>query len=356
MRSSVLHWWEERRIMDDEHRAGSEVPTPARSLGRRTAIVALAGVTAAGITLGRGAPAAAQSYPSQTVRIIVPFGPGGGVDIIARTIADEWTKQHGHSVLVENRAGAGGNIGSAAAARSAPDGHTLLLASNSNSYNDLLYSNAGYSPPDLVPVIQIGRVPTLLVASPTLAVTNVKELVEMAKSRPGSLSFASFGFGSSGHLLYEMFTRRTGIEAVHVPYRNGQTYPDLIAGRIHAMFNNQLGVMSHIRSGQMRALGVAANERSPQLPDVQTFAEQGIPDFSTDVWWGIMAPSGTPASIVARTNEIVNGVLAAPDVRNRLQALGASPVGGEPSRFATFFTSERATWQRVINEANIRVD
>jgi tripartite-type tricarboxylate transporter receptor subunit TctC len=343
--------------MDDERRTGPKVETSARLPGRRTTIAALAGATAAATMLGRAAPAAAQSYPTQTVRIIVPFGPGGGVDIIARTIADEWAKQHGHSVLVENRAGAGGNIGSAAAARSAPDGHTLLLASNSNSYNDLLYSNAGYSPPaDLAPVIQIGRVPTVLVASPTLPVTNVRELVEMAKARPGWLSFASFGYGSSGHLLYEMFTRRTGAEAVHVPYRNGQTYPDLIAGRIHAMFNNQLGVMSYIRSGQMRALGVAANERSPQLPDVQTFAEQGIPDFSTDVWWGIMAPSGTPAGVVARINEIVNGVLAAAEVRNRLQALGASAVGGEPSRFASFFVSERATWQRVINEANIRVD
>jgi tripartite-type tricarboxylate transporter receptor subunit TctC len=291
------------------------------------------------------------------VRIVVPVGPGGGVDIVARTIAEEWVRQFGHSVVVENRAGAGGNIGSAAAARAAPDGHTLLLASNSNSYNDLLYSSAGYSPVrDLVPVIQIGRVPTVLVTSPTLQVSGLRDLVEQARARPGWLTFASFGFGSSGHLLFEMFTRRTGIQAVHVPYRNGQTYPDLIAGRIHAMFNNQLGVMSYIRSGQMRALGVASERRSPQLPDLPTFAEQGIADFSTDVWWGVTASAGTPSAIVTRINGILNRVLAAPAVRSRLEALGATPVGGEPAQFAAFFAAERATWQRVISEANIRID
>lgn len=321
-------------------------PGPGRRLVIAGALAALA-----------SRAASAQEFPSQTVRIIVPFGPGGGVDIVARTLAEEWQRQFGHTVLVENRAGAGGNLGSAAAARAPADGHTLLLASNSNSYNDFLYANAGYDPVrDLLPIIQIGRVPTVLVASPTLPVANLREVVEMGRARPGFLTFASFGFGSSGHLLFEMFTRRTGIQAVHVPYRNGQLYPDLIAGRTHLVFNNQLGVMAHIRSGQMRAIGVASDRRSPQLPDLPTFAEQGIADFATDVWWGVMAPAGTPPAVAARLNEIVNRVLAAPDVRARLEALGATPVGGEASRFAGFFAAERATWQRVIQEANIRLE
>jgi tripartite-type tricarboxylate transporter receptor subunit TctC len=330
---------------------------PARLLTRRATASRLLAFGAGAALLSRPHVAAAQEYPTQPVRIVVPFGPGGGVDIVARTIADEWIRQTGHAIVVENRAGAGGNIGSAAAARAAPDGHTLLLASNSNSYNDLLYSSAGYMPMrDLVPVIQIGRVPTVLVTSPTLQVSGLQDLVGQARARPGWLTFASFGFGSSGHLLYEMFTRRTGIQAVHVPYRNGQTYPDLIAGRIHAMFNNQLGVMSHIRSGQMRALGVASERRSPQLPDLPTFAEQGIADFNTDVWWGVTASAGTPPAIVARINGIVNRILAAPAVRDRLETLGATPVGGDPAHFAAFFATERATWQRVITEANIRID
>jgi tripartite-type tricarboxylate transporter receptor subunit TctC len=307
--------------------------------------------------LGLAAPALAQSYPSGPVRIVVPFGPGGGVDIIARTIADEWIRLTGATIIVENRPGAGGNLGSAAAARATPDGHTLLLASNSNSYNDLLYRDAGYRPAqDLAPVIQIGRVPIVLVAYPGLEARNVQELLALARARPGSLSFASFGFGSSGHLLFELFTRRTGISAVHVPYRNGTLYPDLMAGRTQLVFNNQLGVMSHIRAGQMRVLGVASDQRSPQLPDVPTFAEQGVEGISADVWWGVMVPAATPAPAIAALNGIVNRVLQAEAVRTRIESLGAQPVGGSVEHFTRFFAAERATWQRVITDANIRLD
>lgn len=299
----------------------------------------------------------AQTWPSQTIRIIVPFGPGGGVDIVARTLSEEWSKQTGHKVVVENRAGAGGNIGSASVAKSAPDGYTILLASNSNSYNDFLYSSAGYNPAtELSPVLQIGRVPIVLVAAANSRFKSVQDVIAAAKADPGKLNFAHFGFGSSGHLLYELFIRKAGITANHVPYKGNELYTDMLAGRTDLVFNNQLGVMSFVRSGQMRVLGVVSGERSKLLPDVPTMEQQGLADFKADVWWGVMTRAGTPAPVIAQMNEILNKVLRAPEVVKRLEAQGATVVGGSTEQFARFFASERATWQKVISEGKIKID
>jgi tripartite-type tricarboxylate transporter receptor subunit TctC len=331
-----------------------EHPDPARGR-RRLASLLVAAVACMGV--GLSATARAQSWPAQTIRIIVPFGPGGGVDIVARTLADEWVRQTGHTVVVENRAGAGGNIGSASVAKSPADGYTLLLASNSNSYNDFLYSSAGYNPAtDLTPVLQIGRVPTVLVVASNSPFATVQDVIAAGRAQPGKLNFAHFGFGSSGHLLYELFTRRAGITANHVPYKGNELYTDLLAGRTDLVFNNQLGVMSFVRAGQMRVLGVVSADRSSLLPDVPTFEQQGVADFRADVWWGVMARAGTPEPVVRRINEILNKVLQAPEVIKRLEAQGATVVGGSPEQFGRFFGSERSTWQKVIADARIRID
>jgi tripartite-type tricarboxylate transporter receptor subunit TctC len=319
--------------------------------------LALAAAGAAGLMTAPALSAQTLAWPTQPVKIIVPFGPGGGVDIVARTIGDEWTRQTGHKVIVENRAGAGGNIGSASVAKSAPDGYTLLLASNSNSYNDFLYSSAGYNPAnDLSPVLQIGRVPTVLVVAAGSPFKSVQDVIAAGKADPGKLNFAHFGFGSSGHLLYELFIRRAGISANHVPYKGNELYTDMLAGRTDLVFNNQLGVMSYIRAGQMRVLGVASGQRSALLPDVPTISEQGLAGFQADVWWGVMTRAGTPEPVLQRINQLVNEVLRSPEVIKRLEAQGASVVGGSAAQFARFFSAERATWQKVIADAKIKID
>jgi tripartite-type tricarboxylate transporter receptor subunit TctC len=302
--------------------------------------------------------AQAQTFPSQPIRLIVPFAPGGGVDVIGRLIGDQMARQSGHTVVVENKTGAGGNVASAFVARSAPDGYTLLVASNSNAYNDFLYSDIGYDPAkELLRVAQFGRVPMVLLVSPSVAPRTVQEVIALAKAKPDTLTFGSGGNGTAEHLVYELFKRKVGIEVAHVAYRGGaQAYTDLIGGQIQFMFNNQLGAMPFIKGGKLRAVGLAGQERSRQLPDLPTFAEQGIPDFDAAVWWGLMAPAGTPAKVVNELNRMVNEALKAPEVASRLEALGAQPAGGSPAQFESFFAAERSTWRQVIKDAGIRLN
>ncbi len=304
------------------------------------------------------APARAQTFPSQPIKLIVPFAPGGGVDIVGRTLAENAARQSGFTVVVENRTGAGGNVGSTSVAKAAPDGYTLLVASNSNSYNNFLYSNMQYDAArDLQAVVQIGRVPMVLLVSPHIPPRNVAEVVALAKAKPGSLNFGSGGNGTAEHMVYELFKRRTGIQALHIPYRGGaQVYTDLIAGQIQFMFNNQLGATQYIRSGQLRAAGITGQRRSPQLPDLPTFEEQGIADFNASVWWGIMGPAGLPGPVLSRLNQVFAAAIASPEMKTRLESLGAQPVGGSSAQFAAFFASERATWQGVIKDAGIKIE
>jgi len=305
------------------------------------------------------APARAQSFPSQPIKLIVPFAPGGGVDIVGRTIADNANKQNpGVSVVVENRTGAGGNVGSTSVAKAAPDGYTLLVASNSNSYNNFLYANMQYdAAKDLQAVMQIGRVPMVLLVSPSIPPKSVAEVIALAKAQPGKLNFGSGGNGTAEHMVYELFKRRTGIDAQHIPYRGGaQVYTDLIGGRIQLMFNNQLGATQYIRSGQLRAAGITGMARSSQLPDLPTFEEQGIKNFTASVWWGLMGPSGMPAPVLARLSQIFNAAINSAEMKARLESLGAQPVGGTPEQFAAHFAAERSTWQQVIKDANIKVE
>lgn len=307
---------------------------------------------------GLNGAAHAQAYPSKPVRLIVPYAPGGGVDIVARTLADDLTKRLGKTVIVENRSGAGGNVGSTFVAKSEPDGYTLLLGSNANAVNNSLYSNMQYeAATDLTPIILVGTVPMVVLASPTIAPKTVGEMIALAKARPGTLNFGSGGNGTAEHLAFELFKRRTGIDAQHVPYRGGAAvYTDLIGGQIQLMFNNQLGATPYIRSGQLRALGITGNNRSPQLPDVPTFREQGVADFNVSVWWGVIGPAGIAKETVAQINQLFASSVGSPDVKKRLESLGAQAQGGTPEDFAAFFRSEMATWSGVIKAANIRID
>lgn len=321
----------------------------------RFALTALVSIV---VALGLNAPSSAQSYPTKPIRVVVPYAAGGGVDIVARGVAEGITKQFGHAVLVENRTGAGSNVGSTVVAKADPDGYTLLMGSNANAVNGSLYSSMPYDAErDLVQIILVGRVPMVMLASPALPFRTVREVIDHAKSKPGSLNFGSGGAGTSEHLTYERFKRRAWIEAVHVPYRGGAAvYPDLMNGRVDFLFNNQLQAMPFIRSGQVRALAIANPKRSPQLPEVPTLAEQGIADFNAAAWWGIMGPAGIPEEIVNKINQLVGAVMESPEFGKRLDSLGAERLGGTPQQFRDFFKSEMATWSGVIKAEKIKVE
>ena len=302
--------------------------------------------------------ALAQTYPSKPLRIVVPYAPGGAVDIVARATAQELTKRLGQQVIVENRTGAGGNIGSEVVARSQPDGYTLLMASPANTINPSLYTKMPYDPArDLVPIALIGSVPTVLVVNRSLPAQNVKQLVALAKARPGALTYGSGGSGTTEHLAGEMFKTFAGVDMLHVPYKGGaQVMVDIISGQIALMFINQLGALPHVKARKVRALAVASAERSPALADVPTFVESGFADFKVSVWWGLMGPAGMPKEIVTLLNREVVAGLASSEMKERLQALSAQPIGDTPERFAALFADETARWARVVKASGARVD
>jgi tripartite-type tricarboxylate transporter receptor subunit TctC len=323
---------------------------------RSTCIAVQSLAAAFGAALCAGA--LAQSYPVKPIRIVVPYAPGGAVDIVARAVGQDLTKRLGQSVLVENRTGAGGNVGSDAVAKAAPDGYTLLMASPANTINPALYTKMPYDPMrDLVPIVLIGSVPTVLIANRSLPVQNVKQLVALAKSQPGALVYGSGGSGTTEHLAGEIFKSAAGVDMLHVPYKGGaQVITDLLGGQIALMFVNQLGALPHITAGKVKALAVASTERSPALPQIPTFAEQGYPDMKVSVWWGIMGPAGMPRDLVNRLNRDIVAALSSPEMQERLQTLSARPIGGAPDAFTKFFAEETARWARVVKASGARVD
>ena len=304
------------------------------------------------------AAAWAQPYPSKPVRIVVPYAPGGGVDIIARAIGQELTKRLNQQVVIENRTGAGGNIGSDAVAKAAPDGYTLLMASPANTINSSLYTRMPYDPSrDLAPVALIATVPTVLLANRSLPVKDIKQLVALARAKPGALTYGSGGSGTTEHLAGEMFKSAAGIDMLHVPYKGGAAVlTDLVGGQIALMFVNQVFALPYVKAGTVRALGVASNERSPALPEVPTFAEAGYPDMRVAVWWGVMGPAGMPKEIVAQLNREIGAALSSPEMKERLQTMSARPIGGTPEQFAAFFADETARWAKVVKSSGAKVD
>jgi tripartite-type tricarboxylate transporter receptor subunit TctC len=322
----------------------------------RTTILSAACIAIAAATLASGA--VAQSYPTKPVRLIVPYAPGGGVDIIARATAQELSKRVNQQIIVDNRTGAGGNVGSDVVAKSPPDGYTLLMASPGNTINPSLYAKMPYVPlRDLAAVALVASVPAVLVTNRSLPVQNVKQLVALAKAKPGALTYGSGGSGSTEHLAGEMFKSFAGVDILHVPYKGGaQVMVDVISGEIAMMFVNQVAALPHIQSGRVKVLAVAGTARSPSLPDTPTFVESGFKDFVVSVWWGVMGPAGMPKEIVAQLNREIVAGLSSPEMTQRLKSMSAQPIGGTPEQFAAFFAAETKRWAPIVKASGAKAD
>jgi len=316
-------------------------------------------IAASLISIGAALPARTQDYPTQTVKIVVPFVAGGGVDVVARIIAPKLGDELGQSVIIENRGGAGGMLGAAAVAQAPPDGYTLLLGTGStHGTNSSVYAKLSYDPVrDFVPVVLVSTSPLLLVVRLSLPAKNVSELIALARSKPGELSFGSYGTGSINHLGAELFNSMANIQTNHVPYRgSAPALTDLVGGRLDFTLDGVSTSLGYIEAGSIRLLGVAAPQRTPVLPSEPTIAESGLPGFDTMVWFGLFAPAGTPRSVVELINRKVNAVLAAQDIKQRLAKLGIEAVGGGPDVLAAKVQSEMRKWADLVREKNIRLE
>ncbi len=303
------------------------------------------------------APGSGLSYPARPIRLIVPLAAGGGVDTSARAIGQKLTEAWGQQVVIENRPGAGGTIATEMVARAAPDGYTLLMASSGHAITPSLYKLSYDAIRDFAPITVVVLAPNVLVVHPSLPVRSVKELIALAKARPNELLWSSSGNGSPQHFALELLKIMTGVRIVHVPYKGtapGMT--DLIAGRVSVTSASIVSTMPHVNAGRLRALAVASGRRSQVAPQLPTVAESGVPGYEIDVWHATMAPAATPKEIVARLYEEIARILAQPDVRERLLAMGLEPVGNSPDQFAAYLRAEVAKWAKVVREADIRIN
>jgi len=300
----------------------------------------------------------AQAYPSKPIRIIVPYAAGGAVDIVARIIGQPLSEQMKQPVIVDNRPGASANIGMEMAAKAAPDGHVLLMASNGIATNMALFPNLTFDGRrDFAPVARIGFAPLVIVVPAASPAKSLKDLIAMAKAEPGKLTYASAGNGSSGHLAGELLKSSAKIDVLHVPYKGGApAITDLLGERISFMPINPVEVIAHVRSGRLRALAVTSDKRVPLLPDVPTAAEAGLAGFDATVWWGLVAPAGTPREVVTKLNGETNRALADPATVNKLAELGVVVVTGTPEQFARFIQAQTELWSGVIKAAGITPD
>ena len=302
--------------------------------------------------------AAAQGYPTRPVRLIIPFPPGGSNDIVGRMIAAQLGERLGQQVVVDNRGGAGGTIGTELAAKSQADGYTLLLISTAYAFNTSIYKKLPYDPvKSFVPVALLGSGPGVLVVNPALPVNSVAGLIAFAKERPGKLNNASAGVGSFQHLASELFRIQAGIEWLHVPYKGGgPAMMDLMGGQADASVGSLIQMLPHIRSGKLKALGTTGAKRSPVLPDVPTVAEAGVPGYEATNWWGFLAPAGTPPAIVERLHHEVAAVQASAETKRRFDTEGAEALQMSPAEFGAFIAAETAKWARVVKEAGISAE
>ena len=310
--------------------------------------------------MGVAGAAPAQSYPVRPVRLIVPYPAGGSGDVIARLIGQRLTASLGQAVIVDNRPGASGLLGTELASKAAPDGYTLLLTTSTNAINATLHPKLPYDlVRDFEPVALLARGLQVLVVHPAVASKSLKEFVALVRSRPSQLNYASSGSGTSGHLAMEVLKRAAGIDIAHVPYKgNALALNDLIGGQVAAMFSNVVTVVGHIKSGRLRALGVSSTVRSVLAPDIPTIAESGFPGFEVIAWFGMAVPAGTPKPIVAMLNNNILALLASNEAQERMLALGAEPMQSvkTPEQFAQFLKADIAKWGKMISETGVRPD
>ncbi|MBC7941937.1 MAG: tripartite tricarboxylate transporter substrate binding protein [Chitinophagaceae bacterium] len=314
-------------------------------------------LAAALVTALPATSACAQAYPNKPIRLVVPFAPGGNVDITARTIAPELSNLLGQQVVVDNKPGAGGTIGANEVAKAAPDGYTLLMGSNSTiSVAPALYPANPYNPVrDFAPISNLAQVPFVLVVNPGVTATNVRDLTALARDKPGTLSMASAGIGSSNHLVGELFQAQTGVKLNHIPYKgSGQALNDLVAGQVNLLFDQLTSASPNIKAGKLRALAVSSSKRSATLPDVPTFAEAGVANFDFVNVTGLLAPAGTPPDIISRLHAAAVKALESAAVRDRFAVMGVTPVGDRPDQFAAFIRDDFARWSKVVKDGNIK--
>ena len=323
-----------------------------KAVSRRAALAICASMMQRGLT-------AAENYPSHSVKIVVPFPAGGSNDIIARILAQKLSERTGQQFFVENRGGAGGNIGADAVAKSAADGYTLLVtAPPPLTTNAALYKSLPFNPEtDFAPVALLATVPIVLMVHPSVPAKNVQELVALAKAKPGTLNFGSSGIGTTNHLAGELLKRMTGIDIVHVPYKGAApAMTDLIGRRIQLMFDNLASSLVQIKAGKVRALAVTTAKRTELAPDLPTIAESGLPGFDINTWFGLFVPARTPPAIVQRLHDEFVKALETPEVRARMLALGAEPVGSTPAQFAQYVQSEAAKYAKLVKASGARAD
>ena len=316
------------------------------------------GVLLLGTALLASLTVQAQPYPTRLIKIIVPYAAGGAVDIVARTIGQPLAEALKQPVVVDNRPGASANIGMEMAAKAAPDGYVLLMASNGIATNMALFPNLTFDGRrDFAPIAKIGYAPLVIVVPVSSPVKSLKDLIAMAKAEPGKLTYASAGNGSSGHLAGELLKSTAKIDVLHVPYKGGApAITDLLGERISFMPINPVEVMAHIRGGRLRALAVASDKRFPLLPDVPTVTEAGLSGYEASVWWGLVAPANTPPEIVQQLNAEINKALANPANANKLSELGVVVTPGTPDQFAAFIKSQTELWSGVVKTAGIKPD
>ena len=303
-------------------------------------------------------PADAQGYPAKPIRLIVPWAPGGTTDILARVIGQKVSEKWGQPVVIDNRGGAAGNIGSEAVVRSPADGYTLLLGTMStHAMNQFLYSKMAFDPVnDLAPVSLVANVATVLVVHPSLPVSTVNELIALAKAKPGQLNFASGGIASFNQLCAELLMMMAKVDIVHVPYKGGgPAVADLVGGKVDMLFTGAPVTMSHIKSGKLKLLAVTDTQRSAALPDTPTMGET-LPGYEFNNWYGIMAPAGTPRPVIDWLNTEILRILALSDVRERFTGLGADPTPSTPERFGAVMKADAEKWGRIIKQAGVRAD
>ena len=309
------------------------------------------------LALSFNAIQAQETWPTRPVRFILPFPPGGGTDILGRLIAERLSASLGQPVVTENRGGAGGNVGAEAAARSAPDGYTIVLVAPSLAISPTLYSKINYDPvKDFAPVSLVATVPNVMITQPSMP-GQLQEFIAFAKAKPGALNFGSGGAGTSNHLAGELFNIVTGTKLVHIPYKGvNLAMQDVLAGNVHLVFIGIPAAAPHIKAGKLRALALVAPQRSAALPEVPTVAEAGLRDFEVTTWYGILAPAGTPRNVVTRLNGELVKIMHSPELKERLAATGTEPLTSTPEEFAAYIKREIAKWGEVVRKAGVKAD